>query len=52
MLRFLGVIFFVLIIVGISLHMKGQTWVALAFYIGCGAILIGIIVKMIRRYWW
>jgi hypothetical protein len=52
MFRAMGVLFFILIVIGLSLHLKGDTWVALTFYTGCVAILVGIVIKMIRRYWY
>ena len=50
-LRFLGVVFAALCLVGLGFHMNGERWVAITFYTGCGAIVVGIIVAVFRRYW-
>ncbi len=52
MTRFLGAVFLVLIIIGVSQHMNGQTWVAMVFYVGCFAIGVMLLVKLIMRHWW
>lgn len=46
-LRFLGVVFFVILILGGVSHLSGATIVALTFYVGGAAIVLVVIGKMI-----
>lgn len=51
MRRFIGGVFFILIIVGLATHMDPHVWVALVFYVGCAAIMLALIVRAIFRNW-
>jgi hypothetical protein len=51
-LIFLGVIMFLLIILGAVAGLTGAVLVAAMFYCGCGSIVVGLIVRALYRNYW
>jgi|GEM_PF-4539052 len=51
MIQFLGVVFLVIILIGVVAHLSGATVVAAWFFVGLAAIAIVIIASIIRRRW-
>ncbi len=49
MLRFLGAAFLVLLVLGAAFPVGGAFNIAILFFGGCGAIVVGLIVRSICR---
>jgi hypothetical protein len=51
MLQALGVVFLVLLVLGAAFPVNGAFNLAILFFGSCAAIIIGLIIRSIRRHW-
>lgn len=51
MLQGLGAVFLLLILAGLAFQPDAPVWVAITFFVSCGAIVVGLVALLIHRYY-